>query len=351
MSVGASTRNNTTFCWVSRSCDFMVDTSEVGDISSTIGDGEAVSSIGRYHLTVLGPIGEVIVFIGRTASTSGAGASIYTDAHLWMGNVHIGAKVAGEVSYDNYGVRTTTTVQREIATYQAGTTIEVSSGTTTSASIQIDSRNSFFIKYKDTSATGTHYLAGRGIGLVFSPDQSNLEVGYTVLYPLNTNSFLGMYGDESSGTQDHLWNVNANIVSANSLFVGGKMVATVDQLVDTINEYSTSDNGVYNELSNAYGQINDLSGQIDEDIANNEDWYAGSEMSSVISGIQTAFLITDEDWQSWTQEQPSLWSEVQQMTVDESNAFISWTANHTPPFGMYKEGLTEALTAYLLENS
>jgi len=37
-----------------------------------------------------------------------------------------------------------------------------------------------------------------------------------------------MYGDESSGTQDHLWNVNANIVSANSLFVGGKMVATVD---------------------------------------------------------------------------------------------------------------------------
>jgi len=39
------------------------------------------------------------------------------------------------------------------------------------------------------------------------------------------------------------------------------------------------------------------------------------------------------------------------MTVDESNAFISWTANHTPPFGMYKEGLTEALTAYLLENS
>ena len=71
MSVGASTRNNTTFCWVSRSCDFMVDTSEVGDISSTIGDGEAVSSIGRYHLTVLGPIGEVIVFIGRSCQCAG----------------------------------------------------------------------------------------------------------------------------------------------------------------------------------------------------------------------------------------------------------------------------------------
>jgi hypothetical protein len=45
-----------------------------------------------------------------------------------------------------------------------------------------------------------------------------------------------------------------------------------------------------------------LSGQIDEDIANNEDWYAASEMSSVISGIQTAFLITDENWETWTQE-------------------------------------------------